>query len=354
MKPEHVAWFWDGYLAKGKFHLLGGDPGTSKSTIAIDLAARITRGADWPDGSKNEQGPAHVVIWSGEDAASDTLLPRFMLAGGNRDLAHFVRADAVVGGKDFDISVHVPQLEAAAVAVREQSDGIPIGLFIVDPVANLAPADNSQNAKIRQYLNPLVKFGERQGVAILGISHLSKGTEKRGSTQRITGSLAFAALARLVLFASKVAGDPESRRIFSRGKSNISADSGGYYYKVNEIPVTIDGSTRPVSGIEWGAPFHGNADDALRKAEADQRHSNKIQSPALDNAKTFLKKALADGPVPAKEIVKDARDGHGITPATLTRAKEKLGIESEKIGAGKDSYWTWAMPDIEDDPTSLF
>ena len=53
-----------------------------KTTTAMDFAATVTVGGQWPDGSPASAG--NVLIWSGEDAIDDTLLPRFMAAGGDR------------------------------------------------------------------------------------------------------------------------------------------------------------------------------------------------------------------------------------------------------------------------------
>ncbi|MBK8065266.1 MAG: AAA family ATPase [Betaproteobacteria bacterium] len=63
--PEAVKWLWKGWLAAGKFQILGGAPGTGKTTISMALAATVTTGGRWPDGSRAEQG--NVVVWSGED-----------------------------------------------------------------------------------------------------------------------------------------------------------------------------------------------------------------------------------------------------------------------------------------------
>lgn len=57
-----ITWLWDGYLAAGKFHILGGVAGTGKTTIALSLAA-ITSGGSFPDGlCATTMGD--VVIWS--------------------------------------------------------------------------------------------------------------------------------------------------------------------------------------------------------------------------------------------------------------------------------------------------
>ena len=48
---EPIRWLWDGWLARGKLHMLAGAPGTGKSTIALTLAAVVTAGGRWPDGT---------------------------------------------------------------------------------------------------------------------------------------------------------------------------------------------------------------------------------------------------------------------------------------------------------------
>jgi putative DNA primase/helicase len=71
--PRAIRWLWCGYLTAGKFHVLGGQPGTGKTTIALDLAATLSSGSLWPDRTRAEAG--NVVIWSGEDDAEDVLAP---------------------------------------------------------------------------------------------------------------------------------------------------------------------------------------------------------------------------------------------------------------------------------------
>lgn len=72
LTPEPVQWLWPDWLALGKFHLLAGAPGQGKTTIAMGLAATVTLGGRWPDGSCCAAG--NVLVWSGEDDYKDTLL----------------------------------------------------------------------------------------------------------------------------------------------------------------------------------------------------------------------------------------------------------------------------------------
>jgi len=44
-----VNWLWPGRVPSGKLTLVAGDPGLGKSLVALDIAARVTRGLPWPD-----------------------------------------------------------------------------------------------------------------------------------------------------------------------------------------------------------------------------------------------------------------------------------------------------------------
>ena len=89
IKPEPVSWLWDGWLARGKLHILAGRPGCGKTTLGLGLAATLTAAGRWPDGARCHQ-PGDVVIWSGEDDPADTLVPRLLAAGADLRRVHFV------------------------------------------------------------------------------------------------------------------------------------------------------------------------------------------------------------------------------------------------------------------------
>ena len=84
--PEHVNWLWPGRLPLGKLVVLDGDPAVGKSTLAVDLAARVTTGARWPDGTECPVGD--VLILSAEDGLADTIRPRLDAAGGDPNRVH--------------------------------------------------------------------------------------------------------------------------------------------------------------------------------------------------------------------------------------------------------------------------
>ena len=94
--PKSVSWIWRGWIPLGKPTVLDGHPKTGKSTIALDIAARVSTGAPFPDGSPGF-GPARVIYLSAEDGLADTLVPRLLACGGDPKNAIAIDGIPVVG-----------------------------------------------------------------------------------------------------------------------------------------------------------------------------------------------------------------------------------------------------------------
>lgn len=331
VKPEPIAWLWDGWLAAGKMHVLGGAPGTGKTTISMALAATVTTGGLWPDGTRSPAG--NVVIWSGEDDPADTLIPRLALSDADLSRIYFI-GDFKEGNerRSFDPA---RDMEVLRRKLGEVGD---VRLLIVDPIVSAVAGDSHKNAEVRRSLQPLADLAVSMRCALLGITHFSKGTGGRDPVERLTGSLAFGALARVVLVAAKHQEEGEDGRIvriFLRAKSNIGPDDGGFEYDLHQ------GEAYPGifnSSVLWGEAVEGAARELLATADATGEDG---EGGTLADAKRFLADLLADGPLPAKTIKADA-DGAGYSWATIRRAQKTLGIEPSKTGM--KGGWKWAIP----------
>ncbi|HKU17950.1 MAG TPA: AAA family ATPase [Candidatus Saccharimonadales bacterium] len=332
VQPEAVDWLWDGWLAAGKLHLIGGAPGTGKTTLATSLAAIITSGSTWPDGTRATCGS--VVIWSGEDDVADTLNPRLRAAGADMTRVHMVSGVQEDGVRyPFDPACNMDALRAALATIHD------VRLIVLDPIVSAVSGDSHKNAEVRRGLQPVVDMAHQLGAALLGVTHFSKGTSGRDPVERITGSLAFAALARLVMVTAKqeAEGEREERRLLLRAKSNIGPDGGGFAYELRQgelcgFPGVL------ASSVRWGDAIHGTARDLL--AEAEQRDAD--ASEARD-AVDWLRDLLTGGPVPTKDVKRHG-DNAGFAWRTLQRAMQKVGVVSQRGGFGLPA--TWALPAI--------
>lgn len=326
---EPVSWLWQGFLPAGMLTILGGAPGCGKTTIALSLAATVTRGGIWPDGSRCKS-PGDVLVWSGEDARS-VLAARLAAAEGDLGRVHFVDGVREAGDDNaFDPGRDMTLLEDAMQALPNMPR-----LLIVDPIVSAVAGDSHKNAEVRRALQPVVDLARRVGCAVIGITHFSKGTAGREPVERITGSLAFAALARLVLVAAKVKADGEAgdepKRVLVRAKSNVGPDDGGFAYTLERIEVAPD-----VEGqyVIWGEPMQGTARELLADAEAERDGNDEGARDCVD----WLRELLHDGPVSAREV-KRCADEAGYAWRTVQRAMRRAGADSRRTGFGKPAEW---------------
>lgn len=329
--PEAVSWLWHGYLARGKVHIMAGAPSTGKTTLATGLIATVTCGGRWPDGS--QAAPGSALIWSGEDSPADTLVPRLIAAGADLTKVRFVGSVTDGSGpRPFDPAQDFFALQASAAEIPD------LAIVLVDPIVSAIAGDGHKGNDVRRGLQPLVNFAHQLGCAVLGISHFSKGTAGRDPVERVTGSIAFGALARVVLATAKLPEADGGGRILVRAKSNLGPDGGGFRYGI--APVEIIGgiqTTRP----EWLAPLEGEARELLAAAESDDDAETRSE---LDDAAAFLRDMLKDGPRGVKEVEAEAR-GAGHSDATLRRARRTIGVEAYK--AGMKEGWKLRLPPSE-------
>jgi len=326
-----IEWLWPRFLARGKLHLLAGAPGAGKTTLAMSIAAAISSKADWPDGEQSQHGK--VLIWSGEDDPSDTLKPRLVAHGACVDDCFFV-GDVISDGQRrcFDPAIDMPLLKAAAI----RAGGVV--LIIVDPIVSAITGQSHANAEVRRALQPFVDLAQELGAAVLGITHLSKSSEGREPLERVTGSVAFGALPRIVLFAARRRnhdGEDHGRVLFL-AKSNIGTDGGGITYDIE--PYDLDGieTTR----VGWGPTVEGGAREILGEPDSQPQEAQSRR----ERTRQWLAEALSDGELPAKQVLAEAEKA-GIGKKALENAKKVLGVTSRKVG--NEGGWTW-VPKPED------
>jgi putative DNA primase/helicase len=324
MKP--VQWLWKDWIALGKLHLLAGSPGTGKTTLALTIAAAITNGTPFPDGQTAPAGD--VLIWSGEDSVEDTLTPRLYAAGANCDRFHFIQASVSPDRRRvFNPAtdrIHVEEMLKNATDISRPK------LIILDPI--VSATDGLTNSAVRASLEPWVRMAEKYNVAIIGITHVAKGTRGKTPLERVLGAQAFVALSRVVLMADKRS---NGETVLVRVKSNIGDCDGGFIYSVldTEFPSPKDHSVKIKSSfVSWGDYIDASASEIL-KGDHDNDEPSR-----LDDAVRLIRSILAGGPVLTDSIrQRGLAEGHSW--ATLRRAKDELQVESVRMGRS----WGWQL-----------
>lgn len=328
MQIEPVQWVWKGHLARGKLHLIAGPPGTNKTTVAVALAATMTQGGVWPDGTRADC--ADVLFWTGEDGIEDTLLPRFEAHGADLSRVHFVKGVRDRDAKRlraFDPATDMESLALAAARI----DGL--GMVVIDPVVLTVAGDSHKGAEVRKGLAPLVQLAEITNSVAVGITHFSKNTAGRHPLERVTGSHAFGAAARVVFACVKTEGND---RILVRAKSNLGPDGGGFAFTV--VPVTV--KECETIELRWGALLHGEAREIIGAAEAvGAAADDKRQDEPVDWLRALIEGA--GGKMARVEILK-AADDEGFSRNTIERARLRGRFRTERTGFPATA--TWCLP----------
>ncbi len=324
VQPKDVSWLWPGRVPLGRITLLVGRPGEGKSFMTTDMAARVSTGTPWPDGSACPKGS--VIFISAEDDPGDTIRPR--LDAHLADVAgvhllsavRYLNSDGKPEERVFTLA-DLPALEQALDTVADCK------LVVIDPIGSYlgGRTDAHRDNEVRAVLAPVAKLAERFGPAVVVVAHRRKSA---GGTADDTalGSRAFTGIARAVWHLSSDR-ENKSRRLLLPGKNNLSAQGQGLAFSILPDPARIAWERDPVDI---------SADDAL----AAENGNGEQTASALDEAIDWLKNALAGGPRPGKELKEQAK-ADGIAERTLERAKKKFGVVAEPNGFGGPWVWRW-------------
>jgi len=336
VEPRDVQWLWPGRVPLGRITLLVGRPGEGKSFLTTDLAARISKGREWPDGTPCPSGS--VILVSAEDDPADTIRPRLDSHGADVRQVHLLSAVRHVGkdGKPFDVMFTLADVAALKLALQAHSD---CKLIVVDPIGSFLGGDTDahRDNEVRSVLAPVARLAEQYGPAVLVVAHRRKGTGTAADDLAI-GSRAFTGIARAVWHISRDKGD-KARRLLLPGKNNLAPEGTGLAFKIVSDPPVIAWEPDPVIM---------SADDALA---ADNETASKVkpgpEPDARNAAVDWLRLLLSCGPVAAADVREQARAA-GMNYRTVQRAAEALGVKSGR--SGYVGGWAWSLPPEADKP----
>jgi hypothetical protein len=328
IKECPVSWLWRNRLELGALNLLAADPGSGKSLLTAALAAAITKGSRWPD-ARAEYGspPRNVILVSSEDDPAKATRPRLRAAGADLSRVHILRK-VVDDGKERALCLQ-RDLRAIEAAIATVGD---VAMVVVDPLDSyLGKADSNANEEVRWVLEPLIAVAEKTAACLLVVKHLNKAIANPTALYRIGGSIAFVAVSRTVHI---IGHDPDDKKrmIFAPLKISHGPRPDALAYRVE-----VDAEGLPV--VQWEAEsIDADADDLLAKKGTGRRET------ATDRAVTWLRDALAGGPMLSKDL-DAAAHAAGIAPGTLKHAKERLGTVAKQIHDGqKITGWSVSLP----------
>ncbi len=326
VEVETPRWVWPGYIPAGKITILAGDPGLGKSTIALDLASRISRGTFLPTGGRTISGTCLVA--SAEDAAEDTIVPRLIGTNANLERIEIMKRVKIDEEEKFlSFPRDLDDLRATITKTGAR-------MAIIDPFNAFLTkeTDSYKDQDIRSILAPFEDIAEETGAAIVIVAHLNK-REDSSILYRIGGSIGIVGAARSVLAVSSIP-EKDSRVIYSL-KSTLSKRPSALEYKLKN-------TTKNKNGTQWLGEdkVHTSSIHWIGEVDFDPQSGGiKAVGEAEETIREFLKQMVFDSEMCTEEIFSEAKQA-GISKGQLLRVKDSLGIKAIKKNDSK-WYWKW-------------
>ena len=313
---EKIDWLLYPFIPFGKVTIVQGDPGEGKTTMVLQIIAKLTKGeAVLPSGSDEPAleektmalEPVNVIYQTAEDGLGDTIKPRLLSAGA--DCSRVM----VIDDNDQALTMMDARLEEAIIKTKAR-------LVVLDPIQGFlgAAVDMHRANEIRPLMKRIAVLAEKYHCAIILIGHMNKNSNGK-SSYRGLGSIDFQAAARSVLIVGRIKDEPEIR-VVCHVKSSLAPEG-------KSIAFRLDKDT----GFEWIGEYDISADDLLSGDNRGQK---------IHAAKEFLKEILASGSVAQTKVAEEA-ESRRIKKKTLWNAKKELEIDSVKIG----NQWFWMLPE---------
>ena len=309
MKFGGKEWLWYPFIPYGKLTIIQGDPGDGKTTMVLNLAAKLSKGEALDENMKVTE-PVNVIYQTAEDGLADTLKPRLELAGA--DCERII----VIDESDKSLSMVDERLEQAIVRTGAR-------LLILDPIQAYLGGGMDMNRanEARDMTKKLGALAEKTKCAIILIGHMNKASGNKAA-YRGMGSIDFFAVARSVLLVGRVEGESNTRAVVQI-KNNLAAFGHPKAFALSE------------DGFKWLGDYEITVDEVLGGITPK---ANK-----MEQAKQMLRElAETQSAVLSNEIF-DRANELGISKRTLENAKKELGVQTRKI----NNAWYWELDKVK-------
>ena len=309
VQSQEIEWLWYPFIPYGKLTIIQGDPGDGKTTMVLNLAAKLSKGEALDENMKVTE-PVNVMYQTAEDGLADTVKPRLELAGA--DCERII----VIDESDKSLSMVDERLEQAIVRTGAR-------LLILDPIQAYLGGGMDMNRanEARDMTKKLGALAEKTKCAIILIGHMNKASGNKAA-YRGMGSIDFFAVARSVLLVGRVEGESNTRAVVQI-KNNLAAFGHPKAFALSE------------DGFKWLGDYEITVDEVLGGITPK---ANK-----MEQAKQMLRElAETQSAVLSNEIF-DRANELGISKRTLENAKKELGVQTRKI----NNAWYWELDKVK-------
>ena len=209
IQSQEVSWLWFPFIPYGKLTIVQGDPGDGKTTLVLNIAAKLSKGEGLNSEMKLTE-PLNVIYQTAEDGLADTVKPRLELAGADCENI------SVIDESIKSLSMIDERLEEAIIRTKAK-------MLILDPIQAYLGGGMDMNRanEARDMTKKLAALAEKYQCAIVLVGHMNKAAGNKAA-YRGMGSIDFFAVARSVLLVGRVEGETNIRAVVQI-KNNLAA-----------------------------------------------------------------------------------------------------------------------------------
>ena len=303
IQSQEIEWLWYPFIPYGKLTIVQGDPGDGKTTLVLNIAAKLSNGEGLEEEMKAPE-PMNIIYQTAEDGLADTVKPRLETAGADCERI------LVIDESDKSLSMADERLEDALKQTGAR-------LLILDPIQAYSGGGMDMNRanEARDMTKKLGTLAEKYKCAIVLIGHMNKAAGNKAA-YRGMGSIDFFAVARSVLLVGRVEGQPDIRAVVQI-KNNLAAFGHSKAFRLSE------------KGFDWQGDYEITADEVLGGIAPK---ANKFEQ-----AKRLLRElAETSSMISSTEVLELAKE-QGISKRTMESAKQNLQIPAKRI----NNSWYW-------------
>ena len=341
-----TTWMWRRYLPLGTLVHFGGNSSQAKSPVTIDLAARISVGASWPDGQTNDLGPRSVIVLNIEDNFEETILPRFRLAGGDKTKIYAVKGTRIFDSKKALVSERSTVINRDIGALRKCALGIPdLALILIDPITNyLGGIPMNKEEEIRAgILTPIAKLAADLGIVSVTVGHLNRRERGTDPLHRMMGCAAFAGVARSVYSFGP---DPDDSDKYAHVMTVVRAcggDGTALRYRTEMVrDAAPDCPANDIIRVVWRGTSNATAEDAV---DPESRETRNQEAEAADLIKEFLREPPHRKPTKECEQFLTLHgfniEEEGKAKLNVWRIRKQAGVKTKKFP--KEKWYSWYL-----------
>ena len=237
IQSQEIEWLWYPFIPYGKLTIIQGDPGDGKTTLVLNLAAKLSKGIGLDEDMQVSE-PMNIIYQTAEDGLADTVKPR--LEAADADCGKIM----VIDESEKSLSMVDERLEQAIIQTNAR-------LLILDPIQAYLGGGMDMNRanEARDMTKKLGLLAEKYKCAIILIGHMNKAAGNKAA-YRGMGSIDFFAVARSVLLVGRIEGQENTRAVVQI-KNNLAAFGHSKAFELTE------------DGFQWLGDYEITADELL-------------------------------------------------------------------------------------------